>query len=819
MIRGLILHLLVLVLLSACAAGSGRQGTQVVVSGSGPTSAVQGGSNAVFVMTVTNTGPYDASNIKLIDNVGDQLKLISITCAASGGATCPAAPGVQMTIPSLPNGGALVFSVTVQLVNGASGTIQNTMTASFANEINPTGASNAVSATAVSTVTNVIVSGAGPSGTLTGGSPAVFVMTVTNNGPDATGTFNVYDNVGSGLSLTGITCAASGGATCPATVGILTTVPVLPSGGVLSFTVTTQVGQNVNGTVSNGIVVNIGSNPNQSANSFYATANVATAVLDVSGTPPAGPLLGGASGVFTLVVTNNGPATAQNITISNSLSAGITASGAITCAASAGVSCPATLGPSMTLASLPAAGVLTFTIPFSVNLGTSGQVSDTMTVSSSTDPGGNRVATVGVGSGSSDLVVTETGLPQVGAGTNAVFTATVTNIGPSPANSVTITYALSGPAGTVATVTCSAPAGVTCPTTLGPTMTVPTLGIGRVLTFTFTVAVPSNAAGQGAIVNTVTANAAGNGDLTQNVASYSSLPINANNGTYQVFAADTNQYSMVVNFDALNYTISGNGKTIQRNFTADTTGGGYTVSGTSRFRVATDLIVGGEDFGTGVIPYVAGRVFGTTVQQLAAQYDLMSLDFPSSGPHVTYAGTARVSGNTMSICQSSTQVATPQSCGSLPAGSLQNYTLTVNGNVYAAANTASPQSFSFQVGMSGAASVILNSGTAPDGSREFLIGLPDAASLAGGVTQGSSTTGDWVTMTLTPSSYASTGQLGSSDTAPLHQINTNVGPFSMLVGNRASDNAQIYVMQAYPLSIAVGATSGAASGLLQVTVP
>jgi hypothetical protein len=44
-------------------------------------------------------------------------------------------------------------------------------------------------------------------------------------------------------------------------------------------------------------------------------------------------------------------------------------------------------------------------------------------------------------------------------------------------------------------------------------------------------------------------------------------------------------------------------------------------------------------------------------------------------------------------------------------------------------------------------------------------------------------------------------------------------PFSMLVGNRATDAAQIFVMQSYPLSVAFGGFGGLASGLLQVTVP
>ncbi len=829
-IWGLLLQLSVVLSLAACAAGSGRQGTEIVVGGTGPADPVQSGNTTEFLMTVKNTGPYDASGIKLIDNVGNQLKLISITCTAAGGATCPSAPSVEMTDLALPNGGSLLFTVTVQLDTGATGTIQNTMTASFAEELDTTQDSASATGTAFSIVTNVVVSGTGPTGTLVGGSPAVFVMTVTNNGPDATGAFNVYDNVGNGLALNAITCTASGGAACPATVGVLTAIPTLPSGGVLTFTVDTTIGQNVNGTVSNELVADVKTNPTPTSDTYYATATVVTADLNVSGTAPSGPLLAGTSAAFTMVVTNNGPGTAENIAISNVLSAGITATGSVGCVPSGGAVCPTTLGQTMSLASMPNGGAVTFTFPFTVNTGTSGQISDTLTVSSTTDARGNQSATVGVGSGSSNVTVTETGSTQVSAGTNAVFTAVVANTGPSAASNITVTYVLTGPAGTVATVACTAAAGVQCPPTLGPSMVIPTLGVGRAESFTFTVPVPLSASGQGAIINTVTVSAVGNSDTTQDVASFSTVPINSANGTYQVFAADGNQYTMTVNFDAATYTITGGtlSAPISESFLPPNNGN-YVVSGVEEFRVATDLIVGGQDFGNGVIPYLAARVFGSTLQQLnstsGGQYDLVTLTIPAGGGAVTTAaGTARVSGNTLAICQQATAVTLTQDC---PTGSLQSFALSIDGNIYTGINTITAAPFVFQEAIIGATVALVSAnGTAADGSSQLLIGLPDSSALAGGTTQGPSTTGDlaasadWVTLSLTTDTYAVSGTLEST-TASLGPVAAHGGPFSLLVGTRASDGGQIYVMQASPLAIAFGGPggSGTANGLLQITVP
>lgn len=828
--RGFLLQVGVVLLLAACAAGSGRQGTQIVVTGTGPAVPVQSGSTTAFLMTVKNIGPYDASGIKVIDNVGNQLKLLSITCTAAGGGTCPSTPSVEMTLNTLPNGGSLLFTVNVQLDNGASGTIQNTMSANFAEQIDQSQGSTSVTGQAFSIVTNVVVSGTGPSGILIGGSPAVFVMTVTNNGPDATAAFNVYDNVGNGLALNGITCAASGGATCPTTVGVLTAIPTLPSGGVLTFTVDTTIGQNVNGTVSNELVADVKTNPTPSSDTFDVTATVVSAALNVSGTAPSGPLLAGTSAAFTMVVTNNGPGTAQNIAISNALSSGITASGSVACVASGGAICPTTLGQTMSLTSMPAGGILTFTFPFTVNSGASGPVTDTLTVSSTTDPHGNQSATVGVGSSSSNVTVTETGSTQVAAGTNAVFTAIVANTGPSAASNISVTDVLTGLVNPVVTVACTAATGVQCPTTLGPSMVIPTLGVGRAETFTFTVHVPVSASGQGAIVNTVTISAVGNIDTTQNVASFSTLPINSDNGTYQVFAADGNQYTLIVNFDTLVYTITGATITKSGSFQPMPMGGGNyvifdsTVSGTEQFRVATDLIVGGYDFGSGVIPYVAARVFGSSLRQLVAQYDLVTVTIPAGGGQATTAaGTARVSGNTLSICQQDTGVVLPQAC---PAASLQNYALTVNGNIFTGTSSSSSTvQLSFQEALIGATVAIVGTGGgSAAGSRQLIIGLPDSAALAGGTLQGPSTVGDvaatadWVTLILTDNSYMASGALGSTGLVSLQRINTTIGPFSMRQGTLPSGGL-FYVMQASPLAIAFGAASGSASGLLQITVP
>src|SRR4051812_37211974 len=50
-------------LLAACGGGSGRSGTDLVVSGVGPSTQLNGGDSATFVMTVSNLGDFAASNV------------------------------------------------------------------------------------------------------------------------------------------------------------------------------------------------------------------------------------------------------------------------------------------------------------------------------------------------------------------------------------------------------------------------------------------------------------------------------------------------------------------------------------------------------------------------------------------------------------------------------------------------------------------------------------------------------------------------------------------------------------------------------------
>src|SRR5205814_5991103 len=191
---------------------------------------------AVFTMTVSNPGPDVAADVHMVDTVGGNLTLTGITCTASGGAACPATLGPVMDVSSLPVNGALTFGVSAIVQAGTNGAITNTLTATPTNDADRSDNTAVAVGTAFTSRAGVFVFGVGPSSSVLGGGTATFTMTVSNAGPDVATDVQIVNTVGGNLTLTSITCSASGGA-CPTTLGPAMNVASLPIGATLTFTV------------------------------------------------------------------------------------------------------------------------------------------------------------------------------------------------------------------------------------------------------------------------------------------------------------------------------------------------------------------------------------------------------------------------------------------------------------------------------------------------------------------------------------------------------------------------------------------------------
>lgn len=798
-------------LLAACGGSRSPTGNDVVVTGTGPTGSATTGSEVEFQMSVRNSGTNEARDIQIVNQLGGGLTDGSIVCAAAGGATCPTPADFVMRVPSLPVGGELRFTVRATVSALSSGTASNTMSATLADDVDRLSNSAIVTLPVVATSANLVVSGVGPAGTVAGGTSADFVMTVRNDGPDAAQNVRILESVEGNLSLTAITCTATGGATCP-TAGLDMRLDSLPAGASLAFTVTAAVPQ-ISGTIANTMAVSADNDRNTDDNRTTATGSAYTAQsgVYVTGSGPAATVAAGSSTSFTMTVGNAGPDAATDVRIINALGAGLSLS-SITCSAT-DATCPAATGPVMTVASLPAAGTLVFTVNAYVPAGFSGAISNTLSATPSNDPNrdDNSAVASGTAAAAPDVQVTQTGAASAAVGSTTGFSAVVTNNGPSTATNLRVDVTTTG--GGSVTYACS-PA-VLCPTTLGPTMTLASLEVGRSVTFTISVPVTSSPS---QVINGITVTAAGDPVSTNNTATTTTQGIDAKSGRYLAYAADGREYTLDIDFDAGSYTMTGGSTGAEtRSFTADT-GGNFVVSGNERLRIASDLVVGNHRFGSTVLPFVAGRRFATSIEQIGGAYNtaIRTVDAAGTNP-TTRPGTMRVAGNVLALCEQNVLAAPAQNCDS---ASLVNHTLSVDGEgLFTATPTTGGSALTFRIARSGASAVLLSTQAVNSGAQlKLRLALPDGSSLAGGTLAGPSTSGEWIAMTLQPQRYDAVGD-SSSLTANLQRI-TSAGPFSMLSGAVAS-GATVYVMQSAPLAFAIGVPGGTGNlnGMLQIAVP
>ena len=643
-----------------------------------------------------------------------------------------------------------------------------------------------------------------PAAPVPAGGAAAFVMQVANGGPDAATGVRIVDTVSGNLTYRAATCRASGGAECPSDLSPSMTLASLPAGGTLSFTVNTVAASDANGAITNTMTVSASNDADTSDNAATATGTAFATALSASVTAP-GAVVGGGLAAFTAVVANAGPSTATSVPLTLELGSGLSRGGSVTCTPSGGATCPSTTGLSMTAPSVPAGGSLSLRVPVVADAGFNGKAALTLTADAEGDTrSGNDSASASVAITSTDLGVSmSVAESEVGAGGSVVFTATLGNPGSSAASDITLTHALSGAgaAGATATITCRASGGATCPST-GSTMTVPSLGAGRSLTFT--ISVPVDGSARGTVTSRFTVQSAGDPGSSNNSASASATVVDARNGSYAVYTGTGGTATMVLDFDARSYTMNGGAAVA---FTGS--GDEFTVAGARRLRVAGDLIIGLHDFGAGSQPYVAARSFGESTSAVQGAYNIALRT--GSGTGSGAASAVIGSDGLLFLCQQATRI--PVAVTSCPVASLQVYTLAVSSGVFTATPQGAGSSFTFRVALSEGARILL----AAEGGT-LRVGPMDPPAIDGGSLRGPDSRGQWQAVTLSSAAYSSTDLASTADSAALGAV-AGFGSSSMRQGSRASDGARLYVMQGGPLAVVVGHPNDAANGLLQLLVP
>ena len=301
------------------------------------------GTNLTYTIVVTNNGAGPATTVAVTDAIPANTTFVSATPVPAAGWTCSVSGGtLTCSNPLLAAGASTTITVVVTVNAGtAAGTpISNTANVSTATT-DPNPNNNSATATAVVATAGQadlsVVSAASPN-PVTDGNNITYTQSVTNNGPAASGTATFTDTIPTGTTFVSFAIPAGWncGATVPPVGGtgtISCSIASLATSATANFPLVVKVslGDTPGTIISNTANINVPcssvTDPNCANNSATTNVTVASptqADVAITKTASPEPVDQGTNLTYTLQVTNNGPALAVNVNVSDPLPSEVT---------------------------------------------------------------------------------------------------------------------------------------------------------------------------------------------------------------------------------------------------------------------------------------------------------------------------------------------------------------------------------------------------------------------------------------------------------------------------------------------------------------
>ncbi len=494
---------------------------------------VNRGEQMVYTLTVTNSGPSAATNVEVIDTLPADVSFVS----ATGGTVTPPTGGssnVTVAIGTLAAGASTDVTITVDVQQNASASFTNNATVRSTEstggfDVNTLNNTTTEDTAAQSTV-DLAVTKADSADPAVPGESLTYTLTVSNTGPSDAPAVILVDNIPDGIQITSatssigtVTTPASAQDTTAANADDLTVnIGTLASGATATITVVATVLPETRGSLSNVAMVSSTDTtllePNTGNNSVTETTVLNAEVdLRVSKTDSTDPVIAGNSLTYTIIVTNDGPSTATNVTLSDSLPSGVSFTSATASQGTAGESGGTVTGQ---LGSLAPGASATLTIVVGVDPGTRGTLNNTVTATATetdAEPTDNSTTQMTTVNSAVDLSITKVDSADPVAATGTLtYTIVVTNNGPSTATDVIVTDSLPAELEFVSATTTAGTVG-----NVGNQVTanVGTLAPGATATITLNTTVVSTATGSisntAAVDSTETDTVTTNNSVTQ----------------------------------------------------------------------------------------------------------------------------------------------------------------------------------------------------------------------------------------------------------------------------------------------------------------
>jgi uncharacterized repeat protein (TIGR01451 family) len=432
-------------------------GADVVTQKTGPASIVAGGSIS-YVITSSNSGPKEATNVVITDSLIPGLTGVSVS---DGGTYDPATGAITFpTITALPIGTTQTRRISLvppSTLTSITNTVRSSSTTPDPNSANNDGSTIALPGQPGGQVTTSFVPGADvvtqktAPATLDSGAQLTYRITTTNLGTVAAANVVVTDSLVPGLtnvivSPGGTYDPISGRVTFPITPSLAVNQTVIRTISFVpppTLTTITNIVTSTSDTPDPNPRNNDGSttaDPNQPGGRVTTVIGTAADISTTkSGLTSA---TAGQSVSYTITTSNIGPGAAANVVVTDSIIPGLTG----VSASDGGVYDPLTgLVTFPPIASLANGTSVNRTV--SLRMPDTGSITNTSRSTSTTgDPNPNNnngtatgaTVTTSVAPGA-DLVTVKTGLTSAAAGSSVTYTITTVNNGPNDAQNVVIT--------------------------------------------------------------------------------------------------------------------------------------------------------------------------------------------------------------------------------------------------------------------------------------------------------------------------------------------------------------------------------------------
>jgi uncharacterized repeat protein (TIGR01451 family)/CSLREA domain-containing protein len=481
----------------ACDIGAFEQeATNLAVSKAVTPTNPQTGDVLTYTIIVTNLSTFDAELVTLTDTISGNVVFGGVVSAGSGFTLASSTTNQAVFTNSVLSAGAnatIVFTATTT----QGGLVTNTVTVSSGRPDSDLSNNTFTVTTVVQAVVDLALAKSAAVGTAVAGQPFTYTLTITNNGPDAATQVVITDALSGGATFSSVVASTNPASLTHSFLGAQATFTVTDIAPSSVFTIVYTVLPPVNGGVfSNTAVISASTptdpDPSYNTGSGGPVTATANADLEIAKSASPNPVEPGGVVTYTLTVTNNGPSTAQFITVTDVISGGsfggvVGTSPGVTTSTSAD-------SITFTVGSLNANSVITMV--YTATAPSLGVMTNTAVVTSAVgDLGGDsNQAGVTVAVNATDLALAKAGAVSTAvAGQPFTYTLTITNNGPLTATQVVITDALSGGATFNSVVAWANTASLTY--SLGitqATFTVTNIAPNTVFTIVYTVLPPVN---------------------------------------------------------------------------------------------------------------------------------------------------------------------------------------------------------------------------------------------------------------------------------------------------------------------------------------